>query len=256
MQTRAKMKFKIIMGEKSFIHHEEGESTIRELYRAIREKVMQDVFIFRSSPRSLVEMTDLPVSEALANFECLYLSSEREVHGPVQASTNTLSTVGLHFSVHQVPSDNSCLFHSLSELLSAKSSGALRSIVADTILREPQRFSMHIEMSPFEFSKWISAPDTWGGATEIVIISQMYKTQVCVIDVYTLFPLFFGEEFKNIVYLVYTKDHYNPVFARTREGKTQHKFLANDKDVRDRIQRAVKEWGAHMRGRTVVPQAE
>lgn len=255
MQTRTKMKFKVIMGDRSFIHHEEEESTIRELYRAIREKVMEDVFIFRASPRSLVEMTDLPVSEALSNFECLHLSLEREIHGPIQAATNTLSTVGLEFFVHEVPSDNSCLFHSLSEVLSAKSSGELRNIVADTILREPSRFSMHIEMSPFEYSKWISSSDTWGGATEIVIISQMYRTQVCVIDVYTLSPLFFGEEFKNIVYLVYTKDHYNPVFARRREGP-QHKFLASDKDVHARIKGAIAEWKSQMQGPSASSQAQ
>lgn len=238
------MKFKVIMDNKTFVHQIDESQTVRDLYESIRAEVAMEVFIFRSSPRVLVEMTESPVRDVLTDLECLYLSLQAQSRGPSQTKVNSLSTQGLRFSVHTVPSDNSCLFHALSELLDAKSSGELRRMVADAILKSPEEFRAYIEMEPFKYSKWITSSGTWGGAPEIVVISRMYKTQVCVIDTDAFAPLYFGEEFKSMVYLAYTGDHYNPVFAKTPEGRPQHKFVPGDKEVHKCIVGAIKAWKA------------
>ncbi|KAI5188494.1 ubiquitin thioesterase OTU1 [Nematocida sp. AWRm77] len=234
------MKFKMIDGQHSFIYEAECTLSVSELYAAVREKTGRDLFIFRSMPRSLVEKSDKPVSEVLADMDCLYLEASEDVQGPT-CSEDGLLDKDLVFKIFVVPSDNSCLFHSLSEVLSAKSSGELRKMVANTILSDPKAFAPFIEKDPFAYSKWITNPDIWGGAPEITIISKVYETMVCVID-RSLQPIEFGDTFRSVVYLMYTGAHYNAVVAYDKTGNPVRKFPKGSKAVREKAREAVKEF--------------
>ncbi|KAI5160123.1 ubiquitin thioesterase OTU1 [Nematocida ausubeli] len=235
------MRFKIIDDTKSFIYEIEGTKTISDLYEGIENKVGSKRFLFKGVPKCLVERADCPIMETFTDLECIYAEASKEVKGPVETTVNTLTDENLVFSIFEVPSDNSCLFHSLSELLNAKSSSELRKMVANEILQHPKKFMSYIEKTPFEYSTWIVQPDIWGGATEITIISKIYSTKVAVIDnaqrVYE-----FGDEFRSVVYLSYSGSHYNAVVAKDRNGNVVRKFPCGDKSAEEKAKKAVQEF--------------
>lgn len=232
------MKFKMVDGQSSFICEIAGNLTVADLYQVANEKAAKEVLIFRSMPRRLVEKSSQPVADVLADMECLYLEGTADVKGP-SCSANGFFDQGLSFSVLVVPSDNSCLFHSLSEVLNARSSGELRKMVANKILQDPNAFAPFIEKEPFAYTKWITSPEIWGGAPEITIISKIYETKVCVID-RALQIIEFGEEFRSVVYLMYSGTHYNAVVAHDRSGNLIRKFPRGDTTIREAAQAAVK----------------
>ncbi|OAG29975.1 ubiquitin thioesterase OTU1 [Nematocida displodere] len=233
------MRFKIVDGSKSFIYEAGEGETVAEMYEKIQTKLQKHVFIFKRVPRVLIECSDAAISSVLSDLECLYTDSSKSIRGPVQTAENTLIDQSLTFSVFVVPSDNSCLFHSLSELLSARSSGELRKMVADTILGNPEEFSPFLEKEPFAYSKWILNSDIWGGATEITVISKIYTTKVCVIDP-NLQPINFGDDFRSVVYLMYTGTHYNAIIAKDKAGVVQRKFPRGDNNILQKAKEAVK----------------
>lgn len=234
------MRFKVVDGRKSFICVVPDDGTLENLYAQIHERTKESKYLFRRSPFVYLANSNTPIASVLNDAECLCLMDAPEVKGPTETPRNEIEEPELVFSVMEVPSDNSCLFHSLSELLDAKSSTELRRMVADTILGDTEAFRMFIEKDPFSYSKWITDAKTWGGATEIVIISKIYGTKVCVVDL-TGQCFFFGEDFRSVVYLMYTGTHYNPVIARggNGDGKPVKRFPRGDENILRGVKQAI-----------------
>lgn len=77
-----------------------------------------------------------------------------------------------------VPGDNSCLFHSIGFLLYGGAIGAhsaaLRAEVAKEVLSNRVAWTAVIlGRSNEEYAEFITRPKTWGGATEMQILSQV-----------------------------------------------------------------------------------
>ncbi|EIJ88139.1 ubiquitin thioesterase OTU1 [Nematocida parisii] len=233
------MKFKIIGGSKTFVFKIESDKTVSDLYDGVEGVLGDERFLFKGMSKGFVERSEKLISEEFSNLECIYAEKSNVLKGPVETATNDLYDKDLNFSILEVPGDNSCLFHSLSDLLNAKSSGELRKIVANEILKNPKEFSPYIEKAPFEYSNWIQDPTTWGGAPEITIISKIYKTKVCVIQ-RDLVTYGFGDEFRSVVYLSYSGSHYNAVIAKTKSGSVTYKFPCGDKWAEDKAKEAVR----------------
>lgn len=241
------MRLKLVYGSSSFVCTVAESMSASELYRIAKEKVDKTVYLFKVSPLRMIEETDqLPLSKIVSNMECLYLMDSPQSIAPSEekeksfcTSTEEVESQYGVFSILEVPSDNSCLFHSLSELFNARSSGELRKMVADAILDDPKRFAPYLETDPFSYTKWITNPSIWGGATEITIISSIYKTKVCVID-RSLQCIEFGEDFRSVVYLQYSGTHYNGIIAKDRTGKITTRFPRGDKSVLEVAKEAVR----------------
>lgn len=232
------MRFKIINGTSSFIFQIEESRRIESLYTEIESKIGARRYLFKGTPKSLVERSDKLISEVFSDLECIYAEESDSLQGPVETSINTLEDKDKVFSILEVPSDNSCLFHALSELLNAKSSGELRKMVADKILENPKDFAPYIEKEPFEYSTWILQPNIWGGEPEIAVISEIYKTKVCVIH-RDIKLYHFGGEFRSVVYLSYSGTHYNAVICKDKTGNITRKFPYGDKLAEAHARKAV-----------------
>lgn len=118
----------------------------------------------------------------------------------------------------QMPSDNSCLFHSINYVCNnrttptATSAASVRETVANVVASDPVRYSTLFLGSPNSlYQQHIMSPDSWGGAIELSILATHYQTEVVTFDYKYLREDVFGrgEGWKRRVFLLYTGDHYD-----------------------------------------------
>lgn len=87
---------------------------------------------------------------------------------------------------YAVPADNSCLFAAVGHLLSCSSS-QLRSVVAEAVLADPERWTEAIlGRTPREYVAFVKDPKRWGGSIELTVLSEHFKTQLIAVDVVNL----------------------------------------------------------------------
>ncbi|KAJ2547054.1 ubiquitin-specific protease otu1 [Coemansia sp. RSA 1933] len=114
-----------------------------------------------------------------------------------------------------VPSDNSCLFTSLSMCLGypGLTPQSLRQIVCECIREDPERFNEAVLGMPVEqYCRWIQQPDNWGGGIEMAAISSRYHVEICSLDIKTLRIDRFGEgKYARRVVVLYSGSHYDYV---------------------------------------------
>ncbi|KAJ2400311.1 ubiquitin-specific protease otu1 [Coemansia sp. RSA 2559] len=112
-----------------------------------------------------------------------------------------------------VPSDNSCLFTSLSMCLGypGLTPRMLRQVVCECIREDPERFNEAVlGMAVDQYCAWIQQPDNWGGGIEMAAISARYHVEVCSIDIKTLRIDRFGEgKYARRVVVLYSGSHYD-----------------------------------------------
>ncbi|KAI5179616.1 ubiquitin thioesterase OTU1 [Nematocida sp. AWRm80] len=234
------MKVKVVGEMASFVCELQETQTIQDLYQIIKEHYGKEMYLFKRSPRIFIESSERPLSDVFNDLECIYAENSLEIKGPEEIFVDTAPNKNIRFEIHEVPSDNSCLFHSLSYLLSSKTSTELRQLVADTILQTPDKFVPFLEKDPGAYAKWITNPDIWGGATEITIISNIYQTKISVID-RNLQVIEFGDNYKDVIYLQYSGSHYNAVVAKDRSGHILKKFVQGDVASLEAAKTAVSE---------------
>ncbi|KAL9657497.1 hypothetical protein ABK040_016763 [Willaertia magna] len=121
-----------------------------------------------------------------------------------------------YFVRRKVPSDNSCLFHSLSYVLENKNlnkSSQLREFCANYVAENPKKFTTSfLGMKNIEYANWILHKDTWGGAIEVSILSEYYKTKIIAFDTTTCREDVYGSdhsEYVSMALIIYTGDHYD-----------------------------------------------
>ncbi|KAL1413133.1 ubiquitin-specific protease otu1 [Vanrija albida] len=136
---------------------------------------------------------------------------------PVEAS-ESVKLPGLdagYLQLRVVPDDNSCLFSAIGLVFEGGIGAAqsLRKVVADAIKADPVNYSDVILGRPRdEYITKILHKDTWGGAIELSIFAQHYKTEICSFDVATGRCDRFGEgSYESRCLLVYSGIHYDAI---------------------------------------------
>ena len=117
-----------------------------------------------------------------------------------------------------VDADNSCLFSSFGYLVeknkfSDMTSLKIRQAVVNAILSE-KKYDITILGQPKEsYIEFIQNPSSWGGATELKILSDLYQIQIVAIDVKSMKHYLFGEDskFPKRIYVVHNGVHYDPL---------------------------------------------
>jgi len=113
-----------------------------------------------------------------------------------------------------IEANDSCLFNSLGyAFLSSKElAPKLRKFVADTILADQFQFSHAVlGRSPKDYSAWIQTPSSWGGAIEMMILSDYFKSEIVAVDIVNIRYDIFGQgkSYSQRVFLMYSGIHYD-----------------------------------------------
>ena len=148
------------------------------------------------------------------------------------------------FLVHRVmPDDNSCLFRALGKcLLGGEVDGMteLRSMVAQGIQADTERFSeVVLEKDPDEYGRWIQQENSWGGATEVIIIAEAFGVEVLAVNLQDVSVQRFNEGMANRVFLVYSGIHWdclvaNPIGQFGPPEVDIAQFDANDVEIEEK----------------------
>jgi ubiquitin thioesterase OTU1 len=94
----------------------------------------------------------------------------------------------------------------------SKSAADLRKIIANVVLADPINYSEAIlGQSPAKYAQWITHKDHWGGAIELAILAQFYRTEIVAFDVINVRSNCFGEgqNYTQRACLVYDGIHYD-----------------------------------------------
>ncbi|KAF0977298.1 hypothetical protein FDP41_003951 [Naegleria fowleri] len=182
----------------------------------------------------------------IANGEKIIIEEDTGSSGKIVKGTNVgpyvppSTNVG-YFVRRKQPSDNSCLFHSLSYVLNGKNNGKvkeLREICAHYVAENPKVYTTEfLGMRNIEYANWILHEDTWGGAIEISILSAYYKVRIIAFDTTTCREDVYGsdhDEYTAMALIIYTGDHYDALCLNPNgeEGSPDKDIvLFNVKDV-------------------------
>eukprot|EP00029_Vermamoeba_vermiformis_P004159 TRINITY_DN1468_c0_g1_i1.p1 TRINITY_DN1468_c0_g1~~TRINITY_DN1468_c0_g1_i1.p1 ORF type:complete len:386 (-),score=79.40 TRINITY_DN1468_c0_g1_i1:72-1130(-) len=133
--------------------------------------------------------------------------------GPLKAEPARISLGDGVMLKRTIPDDNSCLFNAVAYVLDrSKSAADLRKIIADVVLSDPINYSEAIlGQSPAKYAQWITHKDHWGGAIELAILSQYYRSEIVAFDVINVRSNCFGEgqNYTQRACLVYDGIHYD-----------------------------------------------
>ncbi|AAS51006.2 ABR233Wp [Eremothecium gossypii ATCC 10895] len=120
---------------------------------------------------------------------------------------------GMTLEIHEVPDDNSCLFHAISYALykDTATSQQLREVVAREVEADPVAYSDSIVGRPNrEYAAWIRKRDSWGGAIEIAILSKYLATAMFVLDIDAgRYEKFNEDKYNEFIVLVFSGIHYD-----------------------------------------------
>ncbi|SJM88463.1 related to Ubiquitin thioesterase OTU1 [Zygosaccharomyces bailii] len=115
--------------------------------------------------------------------------------------------------VHQIPDDNSCLFHSLSYCVykDISLSPQLRTVCSTQIRSDKNLYSDAVLDKPNEeYAQWILRKDSWGGGIEIAILSKNFSLAIYVLDMDALkFEKFNEDQFTHFVIIMFNGVHYD-----------------------------------------------
>ena len=167
-----------------------------------------------------------------------------------------------------VPPDGSCLFYSLDYLLTGKerpgASSQLRELCVKRILENPEKYTalrLGVD-SVGEYTSWISNEASYGGETEILILSEEFGYEIVVISIESKVQMLKYSPQNSViepkrVYIIYNGQHYDAIqgkdgqriFTQT-EGDTSYDQEAilfgqlekekRDKELRTRRRKKIK----------------
>lgn len=119
--------------------------------------------------------------------------------------------------------DNSCLFSAIHYAMfkDNRDSGYLRDYIGNYLQNNPERFdSCALGKSLQEYIYWIRDPMSWGGEIELIILSEYFNVEICVISVNSISDNIINDEksYKKRIYLLYTNAHYNLIVRNFPDG--------------------------------------
>ncbi|RDD40809.1 Ubiquitin thioesterase OTU1 [Trichoplax sp. H2] len=143
------------------------------------------------------------------------------------------------FQRRQVPADNSCLFSSISYLLTSnlQTVEELRSLISEVVQRYPKLYTeAFLGVEPSEYSRWIMLSTSWGGGIEIAILSEHFQVEICVVDTVNIRIDRFGEDknYQHRIFLIYDGSHYDSlelVDMANPNTSAKQKFSTNDDNL-------------------------
>lgn len=145
-----------------------------------------------------------------------------------------------HFRRRNVPADNSCLFHACAYILlnGSRSDGpTLRRRCVEYVMSHPERLK-EVGEDPHKYVDFLSKGDSWGGYIEISFLSEMFETEIIVLDLSSHSIIRCGESngYSIIGFIAYTGTHYDAVAMSTSsslvdESQDQVLFNLRDKAV-------------------------
>lgn len=165
--------------------------------------------------------------------------------GFVETETGTL--------VHRVvPDDNSCLFSSIAIVFEQNMAAArkMRSLVVDVIKNDSETYSDAIlGQSRASYMAAMSKDSTWGGAIELSIFSDYFRTEIDSYDVETGRCDKFGEgKYDNRCILMYSGIHYDAVsLAPTRDAPPDFHTTVFPIDGSENIPQAASKLASQLR---------
>lgn len=134
------------------------------------------------------------------------------------------STVRLLASMRRriIDADNSCLFNAVGFLVCRNKNIAveLREIVHSAVQNGPEIFSSAmLGKEREEYLLWIMQPTSWGGETEIMILTGYFKVQIAVVDIRTTNIYVYGSDAdtNQRIYLLYDGIHYDALAKSTQD---------------------------------------
>jgi len=148
--------------------------------------------------------------------------SKIDDHDGLDSVSASVALEAGHLVLRVVPDDNSCLFRAVGILLdhgqhhssTEDLSSRLRRIVADAVKNDPVSWCEPIlGRDPDLYISKILDKDVWGGAIELAILADHFKTEICSIDVQTGRVDRFGQSnnYANRIFLVYSGIHYDAI---------------------------------------------
>jgi ubiquitin thioesterase OTU1 len=149
----------------------------------------------------------------------------------------------LHPIRREVDADNSCLFSSVAYLLDRAKFGEtsslkFRQIIIDYL--DDNKFDETLLDQPkSKYIEFIQNPKNWGGALEVKMFSEIFKTQIVCIDVKTNRADIYGEDkmYAQRIYLLYNGIHYDPLVMNLDLGADPSTditiFSSNDNETFD-----------------------
>ena len=120
-----------------------------------------------------------------------------------------------------VDSDNSCLFRAVGYVMHGTRGHAdrLRQTCADAVSADPARFSEAILGKPnHEYRAFLLKKESWGGAIELMILSEAYQREIAAYDIVTQRRDLYGEGngYTERVMVVYDGIHYDALAMAAR----------------------------------------
>jgi ubiquitin thioesterase OTU1 len=124
--------------------------------------------------------------------------------------------------VREMKDDNSCLFRSIAYLVEgdAEKFRDLRRKIAEFILQNQIEYSQVVLGKPvLEYVDWIQNSNSWGGAIELAIFSQIYKLEIDSIDINSGRVDRFGQDkYETRILLLYSGIHYDVIVLTPQKG--------------------------------------
>ncbi|KAK4194466.1 hypothetical protein QBC40DRAFT_259970 [Triangularia verruculosa] len=120
---------------------------------------------------------------------------------------------GGYMVLRVMPDDNSCMFTAVGGALSIPNPSAhLRAQIVEHILSHPTKYTTAILGStPQKYCSLMLEKDTWGGAIELSILSDIYDIEISSIDVKSLRVDRFGEGKSTRIIILYSGIHYDRI---------------------------------------------
>ncbi|KAK4177177.1 hypothetical protein QBC36DRAFT_138927 [Triangularia setosa] len=131
---------------------------------------------------------------------------------PDETSLEWLARGG-YMVLRVMPDDNSCMFTAVGGALSIDNpSSRLRAQITEYILTHPQEYTTAILGStPQKYCSHLLEMDTWGGAIELSILSDLFNIEISSIDVKSLRVDRFGEGKDTRIIILYSGIHYDRI---------------------------------------------
>eukprot|EP00300_Choanocystis_sp_HF-7_P004647 c13627_g1_i2.p1 GENE.c13627_g1_i2~~c13627_g1_i2.p1 ORF type:complete len:372 (-),score=76.15 c13627_g1_i2:51-1166(-) len=125
-----------------------------------------------------------------------------------------------------IANDHECLFNAIGYLVEGScgksTARRLRAVCADDVRNSPDRWPEFVlGMSNESYAQWIVNPLNWGGENEIVILSEHFSVEICVVSMQSGSLLVYGEggATKGKIYLLFTGQHYDALVGGENENE-------------------------------------
>ena len=123
-----------------------------------------------------------------------------------------------------VPGDNHCLFYSIYFLmnegvLEKSKARQLRATVGQYVMQPSSSFTELVLGKPQDdYAAWIQSNNSWGGAVEVKIFSNLYRVEIHAVDIMTgRIDKYNGGKYQQKIFLLYDGIHYDPLYWEFEE---------------------------------------